>query len=72
MIILTGCKTIEIAHAPINCLGQPEARTGFTYEEKAKLTDSMKLKIRTFAVTLRQRIKSQCEINKKHDQEHKN
>ncbi len=73
MIILTGCKTIELeAHSPVKCLGQPEARTGFTNEEKNKLTDDMKLKIRIFAVTLRQRIIDQCEVNREHDKDYKN
>ena len=71
-IISTGCKTIELeAHSPVKCLGQPEAHTSFTDEEKTKLTDNMKLKIRVFAVTLRQRIIDQCEINKEHDKDYK-
>ena len=73
MIILTGCKTVEIeAHIDVECLGQPHASHNFTHEESKKLTDSMRLKIRGFAVTLRQRIIDQCEINKDHDKSYKN
>ena len=71
MITLTACSTIEIAHNPVNCLGQPQADLNLTQEEKNKLTDDMKLKMRRFAVTLRQRIISQCKLNKEHDELHK-
>lgn len=69
-ILLTACSTIEIAHEPVNCLGQPEVSHSFTIDEKNRLTDDMKLKMRIFAVTLRQRIISQCDINKEHDELH--
>lgn len=92
MTSLTACSTIEIAHVPIKCLGQPEASLNFTEKEaqRFKLTDEeaesmgltraeadafesdMKLKVREFAVTLRQRIISQCNLNKHHDEKHKN
>lgn len=73
MITLMGCKTVELdAHINVDCLGQPGARHNFTFEESKKLTSSMRLKIRGFAVTLRQRIIDQCEINKEHDKDYKN
>ena len=70
-IFLTGCKTIEFAHVDVGCLGQSQELIRFTDQEKAALTDEMKLKIRRLAVTLRQRMKSQCEINETHDKEFK-
>ena len=67
---LMACSSIEIAHSPVNCLGQPEIKHNFTAEEKQNITDDMALKIRRFAVTLRERINSQCLINKEHDKLH--
>ena len=69
---LTACKTIEIAHVPVKCLGQPEVSLNLTTEEAQKFTDDMRLKVRRFAVTLRERINTQCSINEKHDELHKN
>ena len=39
----------------------------FTQEEAERLTDNMTTKIFLYGTTLRERVASQCEINKKHD-----
>lgn len=67
-LILCSCSTIEIMHVPVGCEGQPIISHNFTEEEAEILTDDMVDKMTLFAVTLRERIETQCAINHKHDE----
>ena len=67
---LMGCSAIELAHEPVDCLGQPQVSLNLTRDEANLFTDDMRLKMRKFAVTLRERINTQCNINKEHDELH--
>lgn len=67
---LTGCSTLKIVHVPVGCEGQPNVSINFDDKEAETITDDMLLKLTIFATTLRERINSQCEINKEHDRLH--
>jgi len=47
-------------------------RLEMTREEADEFESNMQLKIRKFAVTLRERVNTQCKLNKEHDELHKN
>ena len=68
---LTACSTIEIVHVPVGCVEQSPARLGFTDEEMDSTSDEMTDKLVIFAGALRERLNTQCLINKKHDELHK-
>lgn len=67
ILFSVGCSTIELAHVKVGCEGQPQTNLNFTDEEAELITEAMLTKMVIFGTTLRQRIESQCEINKKHD-----
>jgi hypothetical protein len=67
---LSACSTIEIIHVPVGCIEQSQAKLGFTDEEIDSTSDEMTDKLVIFAGALRERLTTQCLINKKHDQLH--
>ena len=67
---LSACTTIELIHVPVGCEGQPKVSLNLTDEEAEVITDEMETKIVLFATTLRERINTQCQINKIHDEIH--
>ena len=74
MIGLTSCKTLEIAHEPLNCIDRPLK----PLSDRIKLEDLSSLSDETFdgleahIIAYQQRIKSQCNLIKKHNQNHEN
>jgi hypothetical protein len=66
----SACTTLEIVHAPVGCLGQPNINVKFTHEEADSMLDSTADKIVLIREIYRARIDAQCSINKKHDELH--
>lgn len=69
-LTLCSCTTTKLIHVDVGCEGQPDISLNFTEEEANRFTDEMDLKLSTFAITLRERINTQCRINEKHDKKH--
>lgn len=72
VIGLTACKSLEIIHVPVGCIGQPVIpdRLNFTNEEADSISDPVLDKLEERSAIIRERINSQCEINKRHDEAH--
>ena len=72
LIVLTACSTVEIVHSPVGCLGQPVFADDkqFTHEDIQSISLETEAKIRYRMAMLRERIATQCAINKKHDELH--
>lgn len=67
---LSACTTLEVAHAPVDCLGQPGVSVNLTQEEYDATQASVLQKFSYYAKVLRARIDAQCKINYAHDEIH--
>lgn len=69
---LTSCSSIEIIHEPVGCEGQPvfPPEIAFTPDDVEGANKAMVDKFKKRIVILRERINSQCAINKDHDKIH--
>lgn len=65
-----GCTTLEIVHAPVGCLGQPNINLKFTQQEADSILDSAVGKIVLMRAIYKSRIDTQCKINLEHDRLH--
>lgn len=72
-LLLSSCSTLEIAHDPLKCINQRIAplSESLTYEEIEPLTDEAFGKIEKYIITYKKRIESQCELIKRHNNNHK-
>ena len=73
VINLTSCSILELAHDPLNCIDRPIPllKTTMSFEEIEPLTDATYKKLKNYIGTYKKRIKSQCELIKKHNENHK-
>ena len=72
MSALASCKTLEIAHAPLSCLGYPEMSLSdrMSYEELNSMSDDAFNQVEAHIISYQVRIDSQCEMIKHHNREH--
>lgn len=68
---LSGCSTVKVVHAELECPGIPVHNVTFTQEEKDSMPDSVVDKVDVIITTYKQRILSQCEIISAHNRAHK-
>ena len=75
LIALNGCKTLEIAHAPLDCIDRPikslsERLHAQELTELTKLSDKAFDAIEAHIIAHQKRIESQCDLIKKHNDNH--
>ena len=72
MIALASCKTLEIAHASLGCLGYPEMSLTdrMSYEELNSMSDDAFNQVEAHIISYEVRIDSQCEMIRHHNREH--
>ncbi len=73
MIGLASCKTIEIAHDPLECLPQPETSLSdrLTDDELNSFSEEVFEVLEIHIITYQERFKTQCDLINKHNQDHK-
>ena len=71
-LMLASCKTLEIAHAPLSCLGYPEMSLTdrMSYEELNSMSDDAFNQVEAHIISYQVRIDSQCAMIKHHNREH--
>ena len=71
--VLTGCSTIEIAHEPLKCIDRPikSLSERVNTDELLSLSDKTFDGIEAHIIAHKERIKSQCELINRHNEEHK-
>jgi hypothetical protein len=69
VIALTSCKTIELGHAPVGCEPLPAVTLGdlLSDEQLNSMSDDVFDAVELRITALKERLRTQCEINKKHD-----
>ena len=72
-LFLSSCSTLEIAHDPLNCINQRIAllHESMTFEERMTIPDPAFAKIEKYITKYKKRIESQCELIKRHNNNHK-
>lgn len=72
MILLASCKTIEIAHDPLECLPQPEISLvdRLTDDELNSFSGEVFEVLEIHIITYQERFNTQCNLIKKHNQNH--
>ena len=73
MIGLQGCKTLEIAHDPLECLPQPTKSLSdrLTDDELNSFTDNVFDQLEIHIVNYQERFNTQCKLINKHNEAHK-
>ena len=73
VIGLTGCSTLELAHVDVRCIPLPTMTLGdrLTDEQLDSMSDEVFDAVEVQILTYKERLRSQCEINKKHDKLHR-
>lgn len=71
-LTLVSCKTLEIAHEPLNCIDRPlkPLSDRIELESLASLSDETFDGLEAHIIAYQQRIKSQCELIKRHNNQH--
>jgi len=69
-----GCSTLEIAHDPLSCIDRPLMKLSerMTIYEINSMSDDVFDKLEEHIVAHKERIKSQCELIKRHNENHSN
>ena len=75
MIGLAGCSTtrLEIAHAPLDCLSQPETSLAdrLTDDELNSFSDEVFQSLELHIISYQERFNTQCDLINKHNEAHK-
>ena len=66
----SACSTLEIAHAPLDCLGMPLDDVRFSQKEANAMSNETAMKIVEIRVIYRKRIKSICKQIEHHNELH--
>ena len=69
---LVSCKTIELAHNPVGCIDKGLVRLSerFTDDELNSIPEDIFSTYEKHIIMYQERLNSQCELNKKHDELH--
>jgi hypothetical protein len=72
VIALAGCSTLEIAHSDLNCVLYPEKSLAdrMSDEELNSMSDEVFNKVEIHIISYQERMNTQCEAIKKHNQLH--
>jgi len=72
VIGLASCKTLEIAHDPLNCLPQPETSLvdRLTDDELNSFSDEVFTVLELHIISYQERFNTQCDLINKHNQAH--
>lgn len=73
LIGLVGCSTLEIAHDPLKCINRPLTKLSerMSADELNSMSDEVFDKFEIHILEHKERINSQCELTKRHNEAHK-
>ena len=70
---LVSCKSIEIVHVSLECVDKPAVKLSerLTVQELTRIESNTFDKLEKHIINYQERLKSECELIKRHNQAHK-